>query len=574
MNRVRSLIGWAERFECAISFELIGVEGDADLPAHANGVLLCECDSVRSVDGIPSVRVGFVGFGTGWSEVVIDCETGSGADVAVAALYSRARGSRSFAFEDGGETLRLLGDAAGGVAVFGLAEASRAVRIIIADENITRIGGLWSPLLPNVTALEFHGGDSSFSPRTFAGLRFSRIVIGGTEVHDWSDARWDFALAIDAPPWGIAFREGETVSAALRGRSREAITQASGFVPAECLGWAELRKCGSHAFAFARFRSFDFAPGLSAIGDRAFANSSLETVAVPDSVTEMGSGCFAGCRHLRSAVLGLGVRALPPFAFCECSSLASLTAASPLVEIGAFALMRTKALRSFDFASLAAGAEIGSDAFEGSGLCSVSLGNVSKAGWSAFAHCRMLREAAVSLPGLSIAIFSACTALEKCTLTGTVTLIGDYAFSDCSALREITFPALAPTAKISARAFAGCGFVEVILPDKLAAIESGAFRDCASLRVVRLPRELGVLRSGVFMGCLSLHALALGDVRGQWANSESLIGNGQLDRLELIGWDFESVTRRPIVGWLARDATVVSAEFAGRKLGAFGIVSP
>jgi hypothetical protein len=171
-------------------------------------------------------------------------------------------------------------------------------------------------------------------------------------------------------------------------------------------------------------------------------------------------------------------------------------------------------------------------------------------------------------------IFETCASLEKCTLTGTVALIRNRAFSGCSALREITFPALAPAAKISQWAFAGCGFVEVILPEKLAGIDSEAFKNCASLRVVRLPRELGDLGDGVFKDCPSLHALALGDVRGRWANPESLIGEGKLGRLELIGLDFESVTRRRIVGWLRRDATVVSAEFAGRQLGAFGIVGP
>jgi hypothetical protein len=186
----------------------------------------------------------------------------------------------------------------------------------------------------------------------------------------------------------------------------------------------------------------------------------------------------------------------------------------------------------------------------------------------------MLREAAFSLPVISDAIFRDCAALEKCTLTDTVTLIGGSAFSGCSALREITFPALAPTATISEMAFAGCGFVEVILPEKLAALESKAFKNCASLRVVRLPRELGDLGDEIFADCPSLHALALGDVRGRWTNPESLIGKGKLGRLELIGRDFESVRRRRIVGWLAGDATVVSAEFSGRQLGAFEIVGP
>jgi hypothetical protein len=116
--------------------------------------------------------------------------------------------------------------------------------------------------------------------------------------------------------------------------------------------------------------------------------------------------------------------------------------------------------------------------------------------------------------------------------------------------------------------------VEVVLPGKLTEIATEAFADCQSLRIVRLPQELSDLGSQVFKGCPLLGTLALGDVKRSWDKPESLLGGGKLRRLELIGSKFEDVKSRPIEGWLAADAEVVSVGFAGEILGRFRIVPP
>jgi hypothetical protein len=191
-----------------------------------------------------------------------------------------------------------------------------------------------------------------------------------------------------------------------------------------------------------------------------------------------------------------------------------------------------------------------------------------------FGHCKSLREVAVNLAALPDSLFWDCSALERIWMTARVSVIGSWAFRDCSALRSIDLSALSPEAVIGDYAFALSGLVEVEFPVKLQSIGDGAFQGCAWLASVRLPRERGCIGKGVFKDCRSLQRLALGDV-GDWPQwvAGMIEGGGKLDRLELIGRNFESIPAPAIVRWLADNAVVASAAFKGRRLGRFEIVS-
>jgi hypothetical protein len=447
----------------------------------------------------------------------------------------------------------------------------------VTTKAVLFVGGIWAPLFPNVSEIEFDCCPSA-NPRTFAGLRFSRIAVNGVEhsapfsAEDFV-ARFNPCLAFDGGPWAAAFRAGDSVAAALAGRRPKAIAQASGFVPPECLDWPQLRDCGSFAFAFARFRSFDFRPRVARLGSYAFAGSSLESVALPDSVASVGVGCFADCRSLREARLGRGVRGLPRKFFDGCTSLRFLRAAAELEGIGEGALWSARSLRGFDFACLAPTADIEEDAFRGSGLVTVTLAGVSRlCRAQAFAECSALREAEVGLAKIPSSFFSDCRALERVTL-GEVAEIRRCAFAGCVLLRSIDLSALDPDAEIGDHAFERSGLVDVALPATLRSIRAEAFAHCQSLTRVRLPRTLGSLGQAVFKGCISLRAIALGDVRGKWKDPAGLLGGVKVDRLELIGADFQAFERLPIADWLAPTAVIVAEEFAGRTVCGFPIVS-
>ena len=61
--------------------------------------------------------------------------------------------------------------------------------------------------------------------------------------------------------------------------------------------------------------------GVTGIGNLAFTDSSLETLVIPSSVTEIGEGAFRGCTSLRSVVIPEDVTEIGDSAFEGCTSL-------------------------------------------------------------------------------------------------------------------------------------------------------------------------------------------------------------------------------------------------------------
>lgn len=64
---------------------------------------------------------------------------------------------------------------------------------------------------------------------------------------------------------------------------------------------------------------------LTDVGDYAFDGSALVSVSLPNSVTSIGKGAFAGNAALRSVHLGSGIATIGESAFVDASNLASLT---------------------------------------------------------------------------------------------------------------------------------------------------------------------------------------------------------------------------------------------------------
>jgi hypothetical protein len=574
------LIEWAERFECGVSFEFLEMEAEAEceviVPEETNGALICGGRyRLSPLQSNRTVRIGFVGAEVAAdSEVMVDLRTGGGVGLALAALIGRSRDSSEFTFADMGRELRLSSDAQNGVNVFGRAEAAQTIRIVVED-NCRFIGGIWSPLFPRVTEISLPP-DCKLSPRTFAGLRFSRIEVRGSASA--AEALKTSIAAFDDTPWRITFGSSQSVESALSGRERDSILSVGGIVRPECFEWSSLRAFGDCAFIGARNKRIDFFP-LSIfparLGQFGFAHSSVEVVELPGSVVDLGEGCFFGCRFLRRAFLGFGVRILPNDLFAGCVSLREIRA-SNIEGIGLRAFSGTRSLRTFDFGCLAPSTPIAGWAFQCGGLSSVLLrGDPPRPCVRyAFSHCKSLREAAVNLAELPNCLFWDCSALEHVWMTARVSQIGLGAFKCCSALRNIDLSVLTSEAEIKTSAFAESGLVEVEFPAKLQSIGDRAFEGCAWLASVRLPRELGRIGREVFNCCHSLRRLALGDVR-TWPVDAKVITkcDGKLDRLELIGGNLEDIPAAAIGTWLADDAVVVSSTFAGRRLGQFEIVS-
>ena len=84
-----------------------------------------------------------------------------------------------------------------------------------------------------------------------------------------------------------------------------------------------------------------------AIKSDAFTNcSSLESISLPDSITEIGSFAFRYCTSLKSIVIPSKVTSISSYLFDGCSSLKDITISSSTVSIAAYAFANCTALEA------------------------------------------------------------------------------------------------------------------------------------------------------------------------------------------------------------------------------------
>lgn len=107
-------------------------------------------------------------------------------------------------------------------------------------------------------------------------------------------------------------------------------------------------------------------------------------------------------------------------------------------------------------------------------------------------------------------MFFGCSQLEKAVFPSTVSVMREYAFADCRALREI--PGFAQTSLKGLRtsAFENCASLEEIsLPATVKFLEGAVFGGCSRLQRVNFARgsQLRAVGDHAFRGCSSLEAL-------------------------------------------------------------------
>lgn len=195
------------------------------------------------------------------------------------------------------------------------------------------------------------------------------------------------------------------------------------------------------------------------------ADSEAVVVSIPAWVTEIPDYAFAGYTALRRVEFAEGsrLRRVGRYAFLGCTSLDSLPLPPTVTEIGEGAMRECEALRAF---TVPRGVRvIEPHTFEWCvSLRSVSLPSGLKAvGMSAFKYCRSLE--AVALPKgvaqVGMNAFSCCSSLEEIAFPPTVTELGSYVMSECVSLRRAVLPANGEL--LGELMFSGCrGLVEIV----------------------------------------------------------------------------------------------------------------
>ena len=202
--------------------------------------------------------------------------------------------------------------------------------------------------------------------------------------------------------------------------------------------------------------------GITTIGDSAFAETAVENIVLPSTLTMIASKAFKECKELKEIILNDGLKTILDLAFYLTKNLSKISIPDSVKYIG-------------------------SKCFAYSGIENVKLpenNDYTEVSWKAFTGCKKLKS--VKLPD-------------------SINAISDYAFNGCTSLQHIN---LEKIDRIGSSAFAETALKKITLNATI--IDSWAFAQCEQLKEADLSGITAVsLRSHLFFNCRNLSKISL-----------------------------------------------------------------
>ena len=236
--------------------------------------------------------------------------------------------------------------------------------------------------------------------------------------------------------------------------------------------------------------------------------SSLSSINIPRSVTEISPAVFCNCSALTSVVIPENILEIPYSTFAACSSLASIKIPDNIKKIGNFAFSHCSSLSSI---SIPASADLGEGIFTScKALSSITItqGSGEMGNWSFEENYGNYYEedygdyeenysdyeenhgnyeenyGNYEENWLVKSVLSGIPSLETIIVPEGVKYISNNAFCYCESLSA------------------------VVLPSSVKIIGSGAFEGCTELKSITMPIDVRMGES-VFKGCKSLSSFTL-----------------------------------------------------------------
>lgn len=131
--------------------------------------------------------------------------------------------------------------------------------------------------------------------------------------------------------------------------------------------------------------------------------------------------------------------------------------------------------------------------------------SVTILGAYAFNNCSRLTSLTIgeSVAGIGNYAFYGCTGLTSVEIPGSVTRIGDYGFYGCTGLTSVSIPNSVLT--IGNNAFDGCnGLTSVTIPNSVTSIGDYAFNGCTGMLDVAISNSAETIGTSAFQGCTAL----------------------------------------------------------------------
>ena len=291
--------------------------------------------------------------------------------------------------------------------------------------------------------------------------------------------------------------------------------------------------------------------GVTSIGDFAFFYcSSLTSIEIPSGVTSIGKNAFQYCSSLTSIEIPESVISIGNNTFEHCSSLTNITIPGSVTSIGNYAFYNCTGLTSITIPKSVT--SIGNGMFKYcTGLTSITIPkSVTSIGSNVFGGCTVLTEvllengSTLTSGQLGVDASKIATYWNEDNLTWTLTADGTMTISGKGAMKEDYNTYYSPAydnenikkvviedgvTSIGEYAFSGCrSLTDITIPGSVTSIGDSAFEWCTGLTSIEIPEGVTSIGEFVFFSCYKLTEVFLENgsklTSGNLGVDESIIG--------------------------------------------------
>ena len=266
----------------------------------------------------------------------------------------------------------------------------------------------------------------------------------------------------------------------------------------------------------------------------------VTSVVIPGSVSVIGADAFRGCLGLVEVkVNGVGLSTIESYAFYGCASLKTVSLPASLSLIEEYAFAACPVLDGYDTSD--------------------------KSGF-------YIEDGETNVLTFDERAFSDCTGMTHFRMPAQLSVIGAYCFSDCVKLTEVRYGDSfyldtgevlgeqdVELTKIGAYAFRRTAIAEIMLPETVTLVEEFAFSECQELLAVYLFREPG--QNGYSDGTLTRKTVFDGI---RTSNTKVYVPSTSVDRYKTKeGWSQKQVVSRRFYGDFAYE---INGEASGNVI--------
>ncbi len=302
---------------------------------------------------------------------------------------------------------------------------------------------------------------------------------------------------------------------------------------------------------------------LQTIAAGAFKNAGLKSVKTGDGVAQIASEAFSGNKNLVEVTLGNNVAKIGKDAFKDCVALKTIAIPASVVDFGGASFSGCTSLAKIAVdAQNKAYKSVGTAVYSADGSVLVIAGTVKDTSIAVAEGTKVIaanafdlasKAAAITFPATlvnveanaldvtawyeaSLGVVYAGSVLYKVkgeiadvVVAEGVKTVADGAVKN-PAVKKATLPST--LVEIGKNAFEGTGLTSVVIPDSVTAIASGAFKNNAALKSVKLSASLETMGAGAFAGCTALASIEI-PAKLKVLSSDAFAGCTALTKVDL-----------------------------------------